>query len=167
MNPVSSKTKTLLHVHRALEDIANALQYPQTELYQIIIDATDYCDEVEDIVDSPVFEECKLKFKGVWYSYNGNSITEASRKDAETDNSMKLSRETSEIKKSPLYAVRRQAVLRAMDYFRVPVSIRDIARAISRTAWRSVIKEYDVEEIVKTIPGMECVDGKYILREKN
>ena len=30
MNPVSSKTKTLLYVHRALEDIANALQYPQT-----------------------------------------------------------------------------------------------------------------------------------------
>jgi hypothetical protein len=53
-----------------------------------------------------------------------------------------------------------------MDYFRVPASIRDIARAISRTAWRSVIKEDDVEEIVKTIPDMECVDGKYILRKK-
>lgn len=140
--------------------------YPQTELYQMIIDATDYCDEVEDIVDSPVFEDCKLKFKGVWYSYNGNSITDTSKKDIETDNRAKLSRESSEIKKSPLYAVRRQAVLRAMDYFRVPASIRDIARAISRTAWRSVIKEDDVEEIVKTIPDMECVDGKYILRKK-
>ena len=139
--------------------------YPQTELYQMIIDATDYCDEVEDIVDSPVFEECKLKFKGVWYTYNGNSITDTSKKDIETDNRTRLSRETSEIKKSPLYAVRRQAVLRAMDYFRVPASIRDIARAISRTAWRSVIKEDDVEEIVKTIPDIECVDGKYILRK--
>lgn len=140
--------------------------YPQTELYQMIIDANDYCDEVEDIVDSPVFEDCKLKYKGVWYTYNGNSITDTSKKDNETDNRTKLSRETSEIKKSPLYAVRRQAVLRAMDYFRVPASIRDIARAISRTAWRSVIKEDDVEEIVKTIPDMECVDGKYILRKK-
>ena len=139
--------------------------YPQTELYQMIIDATDYSDEVEDIVDSPVFEECKLKFKGVWYTYNGNSITDTSKKDIETDNRTRLSRETSEIKKSPLYAVRRQAVLRAMDYFRVPASIRDIARAISRTAWRSVIKEDDVEEIVKTIPDIECVDGKYILRK--
>ena len=157
MNPVSSKTKTLLYVHRALEDIANALQYPQTELYQIIIDATDYCDEVEDIVDSPVFEECKLKFKGVWYTYNGNSITDTSKKDIETDNRTRLSRETSEIKKSPLYAVRRQAVLRAMDYFRLPANIRDIARAISRTAWRSVIKEDDVEEIVKTIPDIELL----------
>ena len=140
--------------------------YPQTELYQMIIDATDYCDEVEDIVDSPVFEECKLKFKGVWYTYNGNSITDTSKKDIETDNRTRLSRETSEIKKSPLYAVRRQAVLRAMDYFRVPVSIRDIARAISRTAWRSVIKEDEVEEIVKTIPDMQCIDGKYILWKK-
>lgn len=140
--------------------------YPQTELYQKIIDANDYCDEVEDIVDSPVFEDCKLKYKGVWYTYNGNSITDTSKKDNETDNRTKLSRETSEIKKSPLYAVRRQAVLRAMDYFRVPASIRDIARAISRTAWRSVIKEDDVEDIVKTIPDIDCIDGKYFLRKK-
>lgn len=140
--------------------------YPQSELYRTIIDANDYCDEVEDIVDSPVFEDCKLKFNGAWFTYNGNSITESSAKNVVTDNRATSGRELSEIKKSPLYAVRRQAVLRAMDYFRVPASIRDIARAISRTAWRSVIKEDDVEEIVKTIPNMECVDGKYILRKK-
>lgn len=81
--------------------------YPQTELYQLIINATDYCDAVEDIVDSPVFEDCKLKFRGVWYTYNGNSITDTSKKDTETDNRTRLNRETSEIKKSPLYAVRR------------------------------------------------------------
>lgn len=166
MNPVSFKTKTLLYVHHALEDIANALQYPQTELYQLIIGTHDYCNEVEDIVDSPVFEDFKLKFKVVWYTYNGNSITDSSMKDTETDNRTKLSRESTEIEKSPLYAVRRQAVLRAMDYFRVPASIRDIARAISRTAWRSVIKEDDVEEIVKTIPDIERIDGKYILRKE-
>lgn len=34
--------------------------YPQSELYQMIIDTTDYCDELEDIMDSPVFEDCKL-----------------------------------------------------------------------------------------------------------
>ena len=134
--------------------------YPQTELYQLIINATDYCDAVEDIVDSPVFEDCKLKFRGVWYTYNGNSITDTSKKDTETDNRTRLNQETSEIKKSPLYAVRRQAVLRAMDYFKVPASIRDIARAISRTAWRSVIKEDDVEEIVDShISNGEVVDN--------
>ena len=140
--------------------------YPQSELYRMIIDATDYCDEVEDIVDSPVFEDCKLKFKGAWYTYNGNSITDSSTKDVATDNRAKSGRELSEIKNSPLYAVRRQAVLRAMEYFSVPANIRDIARAISRTAWRSVIKEDDVEEIVWTIPEIEYFDGKYILRKK-
>ncbi len=141
--------------------------YPQSELYRMMIDSTDYCKEVEDIVDSPVFEDCKLRVRGVWYSYNGNSITDSSKKNIATDNRAKLSRETSEIKKSPLYAVRRHAVLRAMEYFRVPADIRNIARAISRTAWRSVIKEDDVEEIVKTIPEIEYVDGKYILRKKH
>ena len=140
--------------------------YPQSELYRKIIDITDYCEEVEDIVDSPDFVDCKLKVRGIWYTNNGNSITDSSKKYTETDNRTKLSRETSEIKQSPLYAVRRQAVLRAMDYFRVPASIRDIARAISRTAWRSVIKEDDVEEIVWTIPEIEYFDGKYILRKK-
>ena len=140
--------------------------YPQSELYRTIIDANDYCDEVEDIVDSPVFEDCKLKFYGAWFTYNGNSIRDSSAKNVVTDNRATSGRELSEIKKSPLYAVRRQAVLRAMDYFRVPASIRDIARAISRTAWRSVIKEDDVEDIVKTIPDIDCIDGKYFLRKK-
>ena len=44
---------------------------------------------------------------------------------------MKPRRAASEIMKSPLYAVRRQAVLRAMDFFRLPASIRDISRTIS------------------------------------
>ena len=138
--------------------------YPQTELYQMIIDATDYCDEVEDIVDSPVFEECKLKFKGVWYTYNGNSITDTSKKDTETDNRTKLSRESSEIKKSPLYAVRRQAILKAMSFFRIPASTRDIARTISRTAWGSVIKEDDVELILSTMSEIISIRGKYIIK---
>ena len=132
----------------------------------MIIDANDYCDEVEDIVDSPDSVDCKLKVRGIWYTYNGNSITDSSTKNIVIDNRTKLIQETSEIKESPLYAVRRQAVLRAMDYFRVPASIRDIARAISRTAWRSVIKEDDVEDIVKTISDIDCIDGKYFLRKK-
>lgn len=140
--------------------------YPQSELYRMIIGTADYCEEVEDIVDSPNFVDCKLKVRGIWYTYNGNSITDSSTKNVVTDNRARLGRELSEIKKSPLYAVRRQAVLRAMEYFRVPANIRDIARTISRTAWRSVIKEDEVEEIVKTIPDIEYVDGKYILQKK-
>ena len=140
--------------------------YPQSDLYRMILDAADYCEEVEDIVDSPDFEDCKLRVRGIWYTYNGNAITDSSNRTIVTDNRTKLDRETSEIKKSPLYAVRRQAVLRAMEYFRVPANIRDIARTISRTAWRSVIKEDEVETIIKTIPEIEQFDGKYILRKK-
>lgn len=140
--------------------------YPQSELYQRIITAGEYIDEVEDIVDSSDFEDCKLKFKGIWYNYNGNSITDSLNKNLVTDNRAKLSSVTSDIKNTPLYAVRRQAVLHAMGHFRAPANIRDISRAISRTAWRSVIKEYEVEEIVKTIPEIEYLDGKYILLKK-
>lgn len=140
--------------------------YPQSELYQRIITAGEYIDEVEDIVDSPDFEDCKLKFKGIWYNHNGNSITSPSNKNIVTGNRVKLSEETSDVRKTPLYAVRRQAVLHAMGHFRSPANIRDIARAISRTAWRSVIKENEVEEIVKTIPEIEYLNGKYILLKK-
>lgn len=140
--------------------------YPQSELYQIIITVGEYIDEVEDIVDSPDFEDCKLKFKGIWYNYNGNSIISPSNKNIVTGNRVKLSEETSDVRKTPLYAVRRQAVLHAMGHFRSPANIRDIARAISRTAWRSVIKENEVEEIVKTIPQIEYLNGKYILLKK-
>lgn len=140
--------------------------YPQSELYQIIISDVDYSDGVEDIVDSPDFKDCKLKYKGIWYNYNGNSITDPLNKNFVTDNRAKLSSITSDIKNTPLYAVRRQAVLRAMDHFRIPADIKNIARAISRTAWRSVIKENEVEEIVKTLQEIEDLNGKYILRKK-
>ena len=140
--------------------------YPRSELYRMIIDKVDYVEDVEDIVDSPVFEDCKLKVRGIWYRYNGSLITDTSKKTDVTDCGAKEGRNVSEILMSPLYAVRRHAVLRAMDLFRAPANIRDIARTISRTAWRSVIKEDDVEEIIWTIPEIEYIEGKYILRKK-
>ena len=58
----------------------------------------------------------------------------------------------------------RQAVLRAMEYFRVPANIRDIARTISRTAWGGTIKEDDVELILTTMSEIISIRGKYVLR---
>lgn len=139
--------------------------YPQTELYKKMVDAPDYTEEVEDIVDSPAFADCKLKVGGVWYTYNGYLITDSATKTV-TTNRLSRAMDISEIKKNPLYAVRRQALLRAMDYFKTPAEIRNIARTISRTAWRAVIKEDEVEAIILTIPEIEYVDGKYILRKK-
>ena len=64
-----------------------------------------------------------------------------------------------------LYAVRKQALLRAMGYFRLPANIRDIARTISRTAWGAPITEDDVEEIISTLKDVESVEDKYILKK--
>lgn len=137
--------------------------YPQTKLYRILDSSVYYIEDVEDIVDAPVFENCKLKVKGIWYKYNGDLVSDENEKVSKVQirNSDKL-----RIQKSPLYAVRKQAVLRAMSFFRLPAKIKDIARTISKTAWRSTIKEEDVEDIINTMSDVESVDGGYILRKK-
>ena len=139
--------------------------YPQTELYKVLDNAYNYCEAVEEIADCPKFEDCRLKVNGEWYNYMGELASEAAAKNSEEDNASKKVR-VERIMKSPLYAVRKQAILRAMGYFRLPATIRDIARTISRTAWGTTIREDDVEEIISTINEVEFVDGKYILRRK-
>ena len=138
--------------------------YPRTELYRIMDNAVYYIEDVEDIVDAPVFENCQLKVKGIWYKYNGDLVSDDNEKtiDVRKRESDKL-----RIIKSPLYAVRKQAILRAMSFFRLPAKIKDIARTISRTAWRSAIKEDEVEDIINTISDVESVDGGYILKAKS
>jgi len=125
--------------------------------------AIDYCNEVEDIVDSPVFENCKLKVKGIWYQYNGSLISDTNEEIRDAQRPLV---DKTRIIKNPLYAVRRQAVLRAMSFFRLPAKIKDIARTISRTAWRDTIKEDDVEDIINTMSEVKSEDGKYILRKR-
>ena len=53
-----------------------------------------------------------------------------------------------------------------MSFFRLPAKIKDIARTISRTAWRDTIKEDDVEDIINTMSEVKSEDGKYILRKR-
>lgn len=138
--------------------------YPRTELYSVLDSAIDYCDEVEDIADSSVFENCKLKVKSVWYKYDGTKLL-SDEANNEND-TVKQNSDRLYILKHPLYAVRRQAVLRAMGFFRLPAKIKDIVRTISRTAWGTAIKENEVEEIINTISEIESVDDKYILRKR-
>lgn len=140
--------------------------YPRTELYRIMDQGIDNLDDVEDIVDSLVFENCKLKVRGIWYKYNGDLIISTPSQDLGEDNAPQQSSKNQRIMKNPLYAVRRQALLRAMGFFRLPAKIRDIARTISRTAWGSAIREDEVEDIINTIPEIESIEGKYILRKK-
>lgn len=138
--------------------------YPQTELYKVMENSVDYCNDVEGIVDRSVFEYCRLKVKGVWFKHNGDPVNATPRKKEEEAIPQQI--DIQRIIKSPLYAVRKQAILRAMGFFRLPAKIRDIARTISRTAWRDTIKEDDVEEIINTISDIKSVDGGYILRKR-
>ena len=140
--------------------------YPWTKLYRIMDEAYDFSEAVEDLFDGSSFEECKIKVKGVWYDNQGDLITDSSIHDDATEDSPKQRHDYLKIIKHPLYAVRKQALLRAMGYFRLPAKIRDIARTISRTAWGEPIKEDDVEEIISTLKDVESSDGKYILRKK-
>lgn len=137
--------------------------YPKTKLYQIMEFAIDNLDDVEDIVDCPVFEDCKLKVKGIWYKYNGELVSDT--KDKVRDSSKRDS-DLLHIIRGPLYAVRRQAILRAMSFFRSPAKIKDIVRTISRTAWGPTIKEKDVEDVIATMPEVDSIDGGYVLKKK-
>ena len=139
--------------------------YPWTKLYRIMDEAYDFSEAVEDLFDGSSFEECKIKVKGVWYDNQGDLITDSSIHDDATEDSPKQRHDYLKIIKHPLYAVRKQALLRAMGYFRLPAKIRDIARTISRTAWGAPITEDDVEEIISTLKDVESVEDKYILKK--
>lgn len=139
--------------------------YPLYALYGIINESTDYSKDVEDIVDDLVFEKCRLKVNGVWYSYNGEKMMEKTTKAVDSSVVQRQRVNTSLITKSPLYAVKKQAILRAMSFFRLPASIKEIARTISKTAWRTDIIEEEVEDIITTMSEVMSVGGKYILRK--
>lgn len=143
--------------------------YPRSDLFRLIYNTDDYCNIIEDIVDSPVFKDCKLKVNGNWYFYNGNIISDApiikneivdTHKEEDSNRQIDVLKD---ITKSPLYYDRRQALIRAMGFFRVPATIKDICRTISRTAWGTPIREFDVEEMLNTMPEVENRDGKYFL----
>lgn len=143
--------------------------YPRSDLFRLIYNTDDYCNIIEDIVDSPVFKDCKLKVNGNWYFYNGNIISDApiikneivdTHKEEDSNRQIEVLKD---ITKSPLYYDRRQALIRAMGFFRVPATIKDICRTISRTAWGTPIREFDVEEMLNTMPEVENRDGKYFL----
>lgn len=140
--------------------------YPNSKLYRRVLGSFDFCEEIEDIVDSSNFVDCKVKVKGVWFNCNGNIISDTPVKNIIADNYSSQNSEAFKIKNSPLYAVRKQAILRAMDHFNQPVNVLDITKAISRTAWRTIIKAEDVEEIITTMSEIIAVDGKYVLRKK-
>ena len=69
--------------------VKKIVAYPRTELFRILYNAIDYCEDIEDIDDNSVFEECRLKVAGKWYCYNGTPVVTIpeteSDKEKETD----------------------------------------------------------------------------------
>ena len=57
--------------------------YPQSELYKIIDNVSDYYDKIEDIDDQSSFKDCRLKVNGLWYSYDGSSIEDEKKSKVE------------------------------------------------------------------------------------
>ena len=143
--------------------------YPGSKLYPVIDAVYEYDRIVEDILDSPDFWECRLKVNGEWYDNNGELISVADVDNSVTDKTLPGKVENiSKPKMDPQYTVRKQAILRALGYFRTPAKIKDVVRTISRTAWGDAIMEDDVEKIIKTLSEVECVDGsRYILRRRS
>ena len=90
-------------------------------------------------------------------------ISDESKEDKET--AAQQNHENLSIVRNLQYATRKQALLRAMGFFRLPAKLKDVVRTISRTAWGAQIKEEDVEAIIKTLSEVKEVDGKYILRK--
>lgn len=73
---------------------------------------------------------------------------------------------TQDITKSPMYYERKQGILRALRFLRLPATLRDIARTISRTTWGGTIKEEDVKRIISTLPEVTTIEGRYVLRDR-
>ena len=48
--------------------------YPQSALYAILDDEVRYEDMIQDITDTQLFTDCKIKVGGVWYDNNGDII---------------------------------------------------------------------------------------------
>jgi hypothetical protein len=69
--------------------VKKIVAYPRTDLFRILYNAIDYCEDIEDIDDNSVFEECRLKVAGKWYCYNGIPVVTIpeteSDKEKETD----------------------------------------------------------------------------------
>lgn len=59
--------------------------YPQTELYKIVDKAINICEIVQDINDSTIFEECKLKVNGLWFKYDGTYVESIDNKKQKKD----------------------------------------------------------------------------------
>ena len=141
--------------------------YPQSSLYKVLENESDFLRDIEDIIDSPIFKRCKLKVKGFWYKYNGALDINTSGNNMYTNNYSQQEDVSSTIVSSPKDEEKTKAILRAMSFFREPATPKNIARMVSRSAWGGYVYEESVDSLLKRMPEIEYVKwGKYKLKEK-
>ena len=137
--------------------------YSNTDLYKLAL-KKNFLEAIEEIYDSDTFSLNKIKVNGVWYNYQGCLVSDNSALIVE-QKTIPVQTKEPNIPSTNLYRKRKDAILRALGLFRKPAKIKDIVRTISRSAWESVIKEKDVENIIKTMPEVEIIDGKYSIKK--
>ena len=165
LKPECFTLKTMIYSDGVwMRDRKKIVAYPSTKLYRTLVNVDDYSQDITDIKDSNVFDECRLKVGGIWYDYKGEPIENERRYEAVEIDTTETDAESS-TDDIPMYHVRKDAILRAMRLFRLPAKIKDICRTISRTAWGDVIREKEVEDIINTMPEIDTVNGKHMLKK--
>ena len=141
--------------------------YPQSDLYKVINNNSDFLRDIEDVVDSPIFKRSKLKVKGFWYRYNGTLDIDTSASYLNTNKYSRQENISSTIVTGPKYEEKTNVIQRAMRALKEPATPREIARMVGRTALGCHINEESLDSLLKRMPEVEYVKwGKYKLKEK-
>ncbi len=126
--------------------------FTKSQLSAIGIDWPPQKDWIESTIGKMVTQQQLDKFYQIKYVEQSSKRTRMS-----SVSSMDKNQEQNRI----------NAILRAMSYFYVPASIRDITRTISRTAWGGKILEDDVKKLIDKMDEIRVdEEGKYILKQR-
>ena len=126
--------------------------YPQSELYRIIDNVSDYYDMIEDIDDCSSFTDCRLKVNGHWYSYDGSPIEDEQKTQMEIKDEVKSNINDSN------FSVKIGDMLRL---FPSQLVGRVVKLRIDKTGRRKIVVNSDDGPIV------EVYDSKYLYEKMN
>ncbi len=125
---------------------------PQSELYRLIDNASDYYDKIEDIDDHSSFKDCRLKVNGLWYSYDGSPVEDKNNTQVGIKNEVKTSINDSN------FSVKIGDVLQL---FPSQLIGRVVKLRIDKTGRRKIVVKSDDGPIV------EVYDSKFLYEKLN
>ena len=148
--------------------------YPQSALYAILDDEVRYEDMIQDITDSQLFADCKVKVGGVWYDNNGDVIT--NEREMSSANLLKSSlddiytfvpkgklKKISEVAEESYDFLLAMAVIEFMQFIPQPtiITFDRLACMMIAIAWE--ILSEDKEAKVKEKGLLECIE--FLMKE--